>query len=101
MEEEAGGHTPLKNAHSSQTTPEGRVHRPCSPRSVRTISNLPPAWVQAAEAGLAMANSRLSSVNKVWLSGLVSRGQALAFPIHIVAAVHAIEHACEHKHQVG
>src|SRR5690606_22986473 len=28
-------------------------------------------------------------------------GQALALPVHIVAAIHAVEHAGEHEHQVG
>jgi hypothetical protein len=57
------GHSPLKNFHSSQTTPEGKVHIPTSPLSVRTMVSVPPAWVHAAEAGLAMANNKLNSVN--------------------------------------
>ena len=76
------------------------MHMPCSPLSLCTKVNVPPARVQAAEAGLAMAKSKLSSINMVGLSGLFSLGQALALPIHIVAAVHAVEHTGQDKHQV-
>ena len=76
------------------------MHMPCSPLSLCTKVNVPPARVQAAEAGLAMAKSKLSSINMVGLSGLFSRGQALAFPIDIVTAVHAVEHTGQHKHQI-